>query len=85
MFPTKRGEVDRQALCDTFFYNQLSVLAKVNKSGRQSQFLVNGKNHFKIELENKKSAKSHSHFVVVDTKQTEGNNVIPLWLFGFLY
>ena len=85
MFPTKRGEVDRQALCDTFFYNQLSVLAKVNKSGRQSQFLVNGKNHFKVELENKKSAKSHSHFVVVDTKQTEGNNVIPLWLFGFLY
>lgn len=85
MFPTKRGEVDRQALCDTFFYNQLSVSAKVNKSGRQSQFLVNGKNHFKIELENKKNAKSHSHFVVVDTKQTEGNNVIPLWLFGFLY
>ena len=85
MFPTKLGEVDRQALCDTFFYNQLNVLEKVNKSGRKSQFLINGKNHFKIELENNKSAKSHSHFVVVDAKQTEGNNIIPLWLFGFLY
>lgn len=85
MFPTKLGEVDRQTLCDTFFYNQLNVLAKVNKSGRKSHFLINGKNHFKIELENNKSAKSHSHFVVVDAKQTEGNNIIPLWLFGFLY
>ena len=85
MFPTKRGDVDRQVLCDTFFYNQLNVLAKVNKSGRKSQFLVNDKHHFTIELENKESTKKHSHFVVVDVKQTKENNLIPLWLFGFLY
>ncbi len=85
MFPIKRGEVDRQALCETFFYNQVNTLAIVNKSRRKGQFLVNGKVHFKIELENKKQTKSHSHFVVVDAKQTEEGNVIPLWLFGFLY
>lgn len=85
MFPTKRGEVDRQALCETFFYNQLNTQATVNKTGRKGQFLINGKNHFKIELQNKKNKKSHSQFVVVDALQTEENNVIPLWLFGFLY
>ena len=53
MFPMKLGEVDRQALCETFFYNQLNVVAKVNKSGRESQFLVNDKKHFKVELQNK--------------------------------
>ena len=85
MFPTNRGDVENQALNETFFYNQVSTLATVNKSGRKNQFLVNDKYHFRIELQNKKNTKSHSHFVVVDAKQTEGNNVIPLWLFGFLY
>ena len=85
MFPMKLGEVDRQALCETFFYNQLNVVAKVNRSGRESQFLVNDKKHFKVELQNKKHRKSHSRFVVVDAKQTDKENVIPLWLFGFLY
>ena len=85
MFPTKRGEVNRQALCETAFYNQLNVVAKVNKSGRDNQFLVNAKKHFKVESQNKKNKKSHSSFVVVDTKQTENGNAIPLWLFGFLY
>ncbi len=85
MYPTKRGEVDRQALCETFFYNQLNTLATVNKSRRRGQFLVNGKNHFKIELQIKKQTKSHSHYVVVDTKQMDKENAIPLWLFGFLY
>ena len=85
MFPIKRGEVDCQVLCETFFYNQLNILAVVNKTGRKSQFLVNDKNHFKIELENKRTTKSRSHFVAVDALQTKENNLIPLWLFGFLY
>ena len=85
MFPTKLGDVDSQPLNETFFYNQLNVLAKVNKSGSKNQFIVNDKYHFRIGLNDKKSTKSHSHFVVVDTKQTEESNVIPLWLFGFLY
>ena len=85
MFPTKLRDVESRALNETFFYNQLNVLTKVNKSGRKSQFMVNNKYHFRIELEDKKNTKSHSHFVVVDTKQTEESNVIPLWLFGFLY
>ena len=85
VFPIKRNGVDRQALCETFFYNQLNALEVVNKSGRKDQFLINGKYQFKIEFQNKKNAKSQSRFLVVDTKQTEDEGSIPIWLFGFLY
>ena len=85
MFPIKRGEVEQQDLNETFFYNQVNVSATVRKGGRKSQFLVNNKYHFKIESGNKRNTKSHSQLVVVDAMQTKEQNVIPLWLFGFLY
>lgn len=85
MFPTKRGEVERQDLNETFFYNQVGVSASVRKGGRKNQFLVNNKYQFKIESQNKRNTKSQSQFVVEDSIQTKDHNVIPLWLFGFLY
>ena len=85
MFPTKRDDIERQDLNETFFYNQVNAVASVNKSGRKSQFLVNDKYHFRIEFQNKKNTKGPSYFVVVDSIQTMEHNVIPLWLFGFLY
>ena len=85
IFPTKRGEVNRQTLCETFFYNQLNSIATVNRSTEKGEFLINKKRYFKIKLHNNKSEKSNSECIVVDTKQTVGKNVIPLWLFGFLY
>ena len=85
MFPTKLGEVHRQVLCETFFYNQINVLETVNKSERKNEFLVNGEKHFKIKTLNKNNTKSRSYCIVLDTKQTEKEVVIPLWLFGFLY
>ena len=85
MFPTNRTNVERRALVETFFYNQINISGYANKGGRNDQFHVNDIYHFKIELENKKQTKSHSRFVVADAIQTEESNVIPLWLFGFLY
>ena len=85
MFPTRRGNVDNQSLNETFFYNQVNVTGSVKKGERKNQFFVNDTYYFRIELQNRKYTKSHSQFVVVDSIQTEENNVIPLWLFGFLY
>ena len=85
MFPTKRTNVEREDLIETFFYNQVNVTESVKKGDRESQFFVNNKYHFRIELENRKQTKSHSRFDVVDAMQTEVSNTIPLWLFGFLY
>ena len=85
MFPTKRINVERGALNETFFYNQVKVAGSVRKGDRKYQFSVNDTYHFRIELENRKFTKSHAHYVVVDEMKTKENNVIPLWLFGFLY
>ncbi len=85
MFPTKRTNVEREALVETFFYNQVNVSGSVRKGDRKNQFFVNDTYHFRIELENRKYTKSHSRFVVVDAIKTEESNTIPLWLFGFLY
>ena len=85
MFPTNRKNVDREALIETFFYNQVNVSGYANKGERNNQFYVNDTYHFKIELEKRKQTKSQSRFVVADAIQTEESNVIPLWLFGFLY
>lgn len=85
MFPTKRTNVEEEALNETFFYNQVSISASVKKGDRKNQFFVNDDYHFRIEMQNKRYTKSHARYVVVDTMQTGENNVIPLWLFGFLY
>ena len=85
MFPTKRGNVENKCLNETFFYNQLNISTSVKKGERNYHFSVNDKYHFKIELQNKKTTKSQSHIVVVESLQSKENNVIPLWLFGFLY
>ena len=85
MFPTKRGSVESQTLNETFFYNQVNVSSSVKKGERKNNFSVNNKYQFKIELQNRKQTNSQSHFVVVESIQSEENNVIPLWLFGFLY
>lgn len=85
MFPTKRERVDCQALCETFFYNQLNLLATVNKSDIKSKFLINSQNHFIIKFQNNKSTKRKSECIVVDTNHRKRQNSIPLWLFGFLY
>lgn len=85
MFPTKRANVEKEALNETFFYNQMNISTTVNKGDRKNQFLVNDTYHFKLELEYRKYTKSHARYLVVDTMQTKESNVIPLWLFGFLY
>lgn len=85
MFPTTLSNVDKEALNETFFYNQLNVSASVKKGDRKNHFLVNNLHHFKIESQKKRQTKSRSGYVVVDTTKTDECNVIPLWLFGFLY
>lgn len=85
MFPTKRGRVENQSLNETFFYNQVNISSSVKKGERKYHFTVNNKYLFKIELPNRKQAESQTHFVTVKTAQSEENNIIPLWLFGFLY
>ncbi|HKM94727.1 MAG TPA: AAA family ATPase [Prolixibacteraceae bacterium] len=72
---------------ETFFFNQVSPKAMLNASPH-ADFLVNGKYTFEVGGKNKKKkqiADVDNSFIVMDDIETGYDNVIPLWLFGFLY
>ena len=74
-------------LRETFFYNQLRVVAKVT-SAAKGDFTVNGKYVFEVGGSNKKFsqiADIPDSYLAVDETETGWGNRIPLWLFGFLY
>ncbi len=72
---------------EIFFLNQLQVLHSVNWSDK-SDFLVDGKYTFEIGGKNKNLKQIsgiENSFVAADNVEYAHQNMIPLWLFGFLY
>lgn len=72
---------------ESFFFNQLIVKHQLSlpKSG---DFLVDDKYLFEIGGKNKSFKQIEGYenaFLVKDNIETGYNNIIPLWLFGFLY
>lgn len=89
IFAMKPTPTDEQALRETFFYNQLhhsdSKLAKGAKSG---VFVVENEDirqTFKIEGLKIKNKKKPEVFYAIEMMEIGEMNLIPLWLFGFLY
>lgn len=74
-------------LRETFFANQLSNSHLVEYT-EQGDFVIDGKFLFEIGGKNKTTKqikKIKNSFVVADNLEYGSNNIIPLWLFGFLY
>ena len=72
---------------ETFIYNQLNAIYKTNAS-KESDFLVSDKYTFEVGGKNKSQKqieKLQNAYVVKDDIEIGSDNVIPLWLFGFLY
>ncbi len=72
---------------ETFFFNQISVKNKVNAS-KITDFYVNEYYLFEIGGKNKtqNQIKDVSNsYLVKDDIEIGSENIIPLWLFGFLY
>lgn len=72
---------------ETFFMNQVSVTENVSYS-EKTDFIVNNK--FSFEIGGKSKSKKqinniNNAFVVKDNIEIGIGNIIPLWLFGFLY
>lgn len=85
MYAVNSGNVDKVAERKTFFYNALHARHKVNICKYQLDFCIDQQHHFKCE--NKPESGKHYSKVIYATDDIEiGNkNIIPLWLFGFLY
>ena len=74
-------------LRETFFVNQLSDIATINIA-KKADFIVNEKYTFELggKSKNQKQIKnSDNAFIVKDDIEIGVDNIIPLWLFGFLY
>ena len=72
---------------ETFFLNQLSKIDNINAS-KHADFIVN--NHYTFEIGGKNKQQKQirnieNSFIVKDNIEIGTDNIIPLWLFGFLY
>lgn len=84
LFAVNNKSIDESILAKTFFLNQLSAVSKVNYSSK-SDFIVDGKYRFFIDIKDSKSKKKGDFYIATDMIEKGKANIIPLWLFGFLY
>ena len=85
MYPVSLGNIDEQAVRETFFYNTLHKDNRLNKGGKNVTFTVNETLNFKIERDKVKKRLYPDIFYAIDHLKEGSENQIPLWLFGFLY
>ena len=79
--------VDKGNERETFFYNQLNVVADL-KYPNQGDFLVSDKYLFEVGGHNKSFDQIKDvpdSFLAIDDTEVGYGNRIPLWMFGFLY
>jgi predicted AAA+ superfamily ATPase len=84
LYATRMNPVERQALRETFFYNQAHKDYKVNASDKGCHFLIDGQYHFCIG-EQIRGKFDPEVYYAIDGIEVGERKVIPLWLFGFLY
>ncbi|MEI7726126.1 MAG: AAA family ATPase [Bacteroidota bacterium] len=72
---------------ETFFFNQVNVKYNINAS-KEADFLVADKYTFEIGGKSKQTKQIQdvqNAYVVKDNIEIGSDNIIPLWMFGFLY
>jgi len=80
-----QDDVNEQTLCETFFYNTVHKDNKVNKGKKNGQFILNGYQTFQVCYGKKAGKNSQGIWYALNCIDKGRENVIPLWLFGFLY
>ncbi len=83
MYAIDEENITNNNLRQTFFYNQVGYMHQV-KSSVKADFKVDNQWHFSVG--NKYAVPAEDgYFAAADMIETGKGNVIPLWLFGFLY
>jgi len=78
---------EKGSVRETFFINQVSALFEINYSGK-GDFLIENKYTVEVGGRNKTKkqiSETENSFLVKDDIEHGFGNIIPLWLFGFLY
>jgi predicted AAA+ superfamily ATPase len=84
LYANRMITVNRQALLETFFYNQVTRISEISTGSGNSPFCVSGRYNFNIGERMRKKIHPDVYYAIDGIETGEGK-VIPLWLFGFLY
>jgi len=85
MYAVSPLAVDKTAELKTFFYNALHAKHKVNMCKYKQDFTIDGKTTFRCDGK-PVNTKHYSKIIhAVHDLEVGNKNIIPLWLFGFLY
>ena len=82
IYPVK---VEEQDVLDTFFMNTLYKDHKLYKGDKGTSFMVDNGLHFRICAEGCKFKNNPNGYYALHKLELGHGNMIPLWLFGFLY
>ena len=82
-YATSTRNVSSQAVAETFFYNALHGLHRVNATDRSAMFIIDGK-YYMDALATTPTKTGIRYSAIADLEVGQQKN-IPLWLFGFLY
>ena len=82
VYPVK---VNQQDVLDTFFMNTMYKDHKLYMGDKGSSFLVDEGLRFRVCTENCKIKNNPEVYYAMHRKELGEGNLIPLWLFGFLY
>lgn len=82
VYPVK---VNEQDVLDTFFMNTMYKDHKLYKGDKGTSFLVDEGLHFRICTEDSKFKNNPDVYYAMHRIEQGEGNLIPLWLFGFLY
>jgi len=78
-------KVNKQDLCETFFYNTTHRDNRVNQGKKSGQFILNEIQPFQVCSGRLNGKNNPGIFYVMDKLDSGRENFIPLWIFGFLY
>ena len=87
MYALAKDSVNIGNLRETFFINQFKHLATIHLA-EQADFLIDGKYTFEVGGKNKTQVQiqgKNNAFIAKDNIEIGFGNVIPVWLFGFMY
>ncbi len=84
MYAINADSIDDEVMAKTFFLNQVNNIYRVNYFA-DADFLVEGGHKFFVGKRQKNINTGGDIYIAEDMIEKGKDNVIPLWLFGFLY
>ena len=85
MYAVNPNNIDKKLERKTFFYNALHARHKVNKCKYHLDFCIDQQYHFSCEPKPEGTKQYSKALYAIDNIEVGNKNIIPLWLFGFLY